>query len=125
MIGALLIVGGNDIVPFHLLPNPTDDSDPHVPSDNPYATLDENYFVQQWPVGRLPDEKGKDAGYLLEQLRFLNNEYGIKKDKEEFLSATFCHTLWRFAWLRAQHQPQNTNHWESAEVWKSAFSVLA
>ena len=31
MIGALLIVGGDDIVPFHLLPNPTDDSDLNVP----------------------------------------------------------------------------------------------
>jgi len=53
-----------------MLPNPTDDSDINVPSDNPYATIDENYFIQQWPVGRLPDERGNDAGYLLEQLTF-------------------------------------------------------
>jgi hypothetical protein len=38
MIGALLIIGGSDNVPFHMLPNPTDDSDVNVPSDNPYAT---------------------------------------------------------------------------------------
>jgi hypothetical protein len=69
MIGALLIVGGPDVVPFHHLPNPTDDHDTDVPSDNPYATLDSNYFVQDWPVGRLPGESGKDAGLLLEQLR--------------------------------------------------------
>ena len=53
MIGALLIVGGPEIVPFHKLPNPTDDADKEVPSDNPYATLDSNYFVPEWPVGRL------------------------------------------------------------------------
>ncbi len=54
MIGALLIVGGHEIVPFHMLPNPTDDADDVVPSDNPYAARDENYFAPEWPVGRLP-----------------------------------------------------------------------
>jgi hypothetical protein len=68
-IGALLIVGGNEIIPFHNLPNPTDDSDKSVPSDNPYGTSSTNYLVQEWPVGRLPDEKGRDAGLLLEQIR--------------------------------------------------------
>lgn len=72
MIGSLLIVGGPDVVPFHLLPNPTDDLDKDVPSDNPYSTLDANYFVPEWPVGRLPGEAGSDAGLLLEQVRRLN-----------------------------------------------------
>ena len=52
-IGSLFIIGGDDIVPFHRLPNPTDDIDDDVPSDNPYGALDENYFVPDWPVGRL------------------------------------------------------------------------
>lgn len=69
MIGALLIVGGPEVVPFHSLPNPTDDLDNEVLSDNPYATLDANYFVPEWPVGRLPGESGPDAGLLLRQLR--------------------------------------------------------
>lgn len=71
MIGALLIVGGDEIVPFHRLPNPTDDNDRDVPSDNPYGTRDSNYFVTEWPVGRLPTEPGPDAGSLLEKLRRL------------------------------------------------------
>ncbi len=54
MIGAVLIVGGDSIIPFHRLPNPTDDDDDAVPSDNPYATTDENYFAPEWPVGRIP-----------------------------------------------------------------------
>lgn len=54
MIGALLIVGGPEVVPFHHLPNPVDDADIDVPSDNPYGTRDENYFIPEWPVGRLP-----------------------------------------------------------------------
>lgn len=69
MIGAMLIIGGPEIVPFHSLPNPTDDSDADVPSDNPYAALDTNYFIPEWPIGRLPGEAGTDAGLLLAQLR--------------------------------------------------------
>jgi tetratricopeptide (TPR) repeat protein len=67
MIGALYIIGGNDVIPFHRLPNPTDDSDDEVPSDNPYSTGDENYFLPEWPVGRLPLETdGAKLSKLLE-----------------------------------------------------------
>ncbi len=68
-IGALLIAGGPQVVPYHRLPNPTDDVDDEVLSDNPYATLDSNYYVPEWPVGRLPGECGADAGLLLQQIR--------------------------------------------------------
>jgi tetratricopeptide (TPR) repeat protein len=54
MIGSVLIVGGDRIIPFHRLPNPTDDDDEVVPSDNPYTTPDENYFAPEWAVGRIP-----------------------------------------------------------------------
>jgi len=63
-IGALLIVGGPEIVPFHRMPNPVDDQDVDVLSDNPYATCDSNYFVSEWPVGRLP-RAGSSAAFLL------------------------------------------------------------
>ena len=69
MIGALLIVGGPEVVPFHHLPNPLEDADADVPSDNPYATRDENYFVLEWQVGRLPGGAGSDPGPLLSMLR--------------------------------------------------------
>ena len=69
MIGAMMIVGGPDVVPFHKLPNPTDDSDEAVPSDNPYATTDGNYYVTEWPIGRLPGDTENDAGMVLEQIR--------------------------------------------------------
>ena len=69
MIGALLIVGGPEVVPYHHLPNPVEDVDVDVPSDNPYATQDENYFIPEWPVGRLPGGKGSDPGVLLDSLR--------------------------------------------------------
>lgn len=68
-IGALLIVGGNEVVPFHRLPNPTDDVDDDILSDNPYGSLDNNYFIPSWPIGRIIGEKGQDAGLLIQQLR--------------------------------------------------------
>ncbi len=71
MIGAVFIMGGPDVIPFHHLPNPTDDNDLEVLSDNPYATTDDNYFIPEWPVGRLPGAAGSDAGMLLETLRRL------------------------------------------------------
>lgn len=60
MIGALLIVGGDGVIPFHMLPNPTDDDDDVIPSDNPYASTDENYFAPEWPIGRLPVDSDAD-----------------------------------------------------------------
>ncbi len=69
MIGALLIVGGDEIVPFHRLPNPTNDADSEVLSDNPYATPEANYFIPLWMTGRFPSETAQDAGLLLSQIR--------------------------------------------------------
>jgi hypothetical protein len=69
MIGALLIIGGPEVVPFHHLPNPVDDADDDVPSDNPYGTRDENYFIPEWPVGRVPSGISKDPAALITDLR--------------------------------------------------------
>lgn len=128
MIGALLIIGGNDIIPFHQLPNPTDDSDLYVASDNPYATTDENYFVPQWPVGRIPDEAGSDATYLLEQVRFLNNEYSLKLKSKNLLSsgkiATFIQSIINvFRHIgNFLNPPENFGY--AAEVWRVPSSEV-
>jgi hypothetical protein len=74
-IGAVLIVGGSEVVPFHHLPNPVDDQDVDVPSDNPYATRNENYFIPEWPVGRLPGGAGEDARLLVNALRHIRLQH--------------------------------------------------
>lgn len=61
----LLIVGGDAIIPFHRLPNPINDQDADVPSDNPYAAQDTNYFIPERAVGRLPDGEGEGVTVLL------------------------------------------------------------
>ena len=69
MIGAILIAGGPEVVPFHNLQNPTYNRDKEIPSDNPSTPLDSNYFIPEWPVGRLPGASVKDAGLLLAAMR--------------------------------------------------------
>ena len=86
MIGALLIVGGEKVVPFHKLPNPADDSDATVPSDNPYGSLDKNYFVGDWPVGRLPGESSEDSGLLLTQIRNISQYHEDEGDTQSWFS---------------------------------------
>ncbi len=68
MIGAVLIVGGPEVIPFHRLPNPIDDDDAEVFSDNPYSTRDENYFIPEWPVGRLPGGSSSQPDLLVQGL---------------------------------------------------------
>jgi hypothetical protein len=97
-IGALVIVGGPEVVPFHRLPNPTDDLDEEVLSDNPYATLDSNYFVSEWPVGRIMGEAGDDAGLLLQQLRqAVKYQSQVAKGGKTFRRVTQWLSWWR--WL--------------------------
>jgi len=74
-IGALLIVGGPEIVPYHNLPNPVEDADSDVPSDNPYATKDNNYFISDWAVGRISGGSETDPNVLISILNDLINRY--------------------------------------------------
>ncbi len=123
MIGSLLIVGGPEIVPFHQLPNPTLDDDLEIASDNPYGTIDENYFIPQWPVGRLPGEAGNDAGLLLYQIRQLIYRYekGTKKGLNIDLSFSAL-----FGWLQnllalfGLANSTDSSLGLSAEVWQEA-----
>ncbi|MEN8172382.1 MAG: C25 family cysteine peptidase [Chloroflexota bacterium] len=118
MIGALLIVGGPEVVPFHHLPNPTDDHDVDVPSDNPYATRNENYFVPEWPVGRLPGGAGKDPGMLLSTLRSMTSRYeqNLNQENRSWLLILLKKIFGRFIPRRRTHQ----SFGYSAEIWKQA-----
>lgn len=119
MIGMMLIVGGPQIVPFHELPNPTDDFDTKVTSDNPYATLDSNYFVPEWPIGRLPGTAGPDAGLILEQMRFLvayHNRRSIGKSMEGLLSP--FRALFRAFGRWFSFATEKPNYGYTAAVWR-------
>ncbi len=64
----LLLVGGEEIIPHHPLPNPTDDEEKSVSSDNPYASWGD-LLVPDRAVGRLPHGRGDDPALLVSFIR--------------------------------------------------------
>ncbi|MBI4321377.1 MAG: tetratricopeptide repeat protein [Chloroflexi bacterium] len=62
-LGNVLIIGGDSIIPFHRLSNPTQDDDVDVASDNPYGSKDTEFLTPERAVGRMPD--AEDAGITL------------------------------------------------------------
>lgn len=120
-IGSVLIVGGEEVVPFHKLPNPTDDNDAEVPSDNPYGSLDSNYFIADWPVGRLPGEDGSDAGLLLTQIRnairYQENDARTNSIFSQLMSSIM---FWNKPWIL-----RFTNLGYTASIWRrSSLAVF-
>ena len=117
MIGALLILGGPEVVPFHHLPNPVDDADVDVPSDNPYATRDENYFIPEWPVGRLPGGAQPDPQLLIQALRQMTERHIALRGH-----LAWYQRLW--ARLRARFRPSSRSARASwgytAAIWRRA-----
>ncbi len=119
-IGAVLIVGNHDVVPFHRLPNPTEDSDMYVLSDNPYATSSSNYMLPEWVVGRLPGEKGNDPGLLLELIRHIIQFHSDAHDSKGLIHKfnQFVRRLKNIGrFLRELFNPPNDFGF-SAEVWR-------
>ncbi len=88
MIGALLIVGGDDVVPFFGLKNPTGDTDTEVPSDAPYGALDSSRcYEMQWPVGRIPGDGSKDPGLLMQQLRNIQDYHILQYSSQKVVDS--------------------------------------
>jgi len=118
-IGALLIVGSEEVIPFHLLPNPIDDFDAHVPSDNPYACDDENYFIPLWPIGRLPGSAGSNPEPLIKQLNKISmaRQFEPSTYKKPSWVVRFFQKLFRF--------PNSASSFGySAEVWRRASHAV-
>jgi hypothetical protein len=117
MIGALLIVGGPEVVPFHNLPNPVDDIDLQVPSDNPYASRDENYFVPEWPVGRIPGGSGGDCSLLAHNLQKIADYHEQLVSKPNWFQR-----LWnRIRHLRIFTRNNSKSSWGyTAAIWRRA-----
>ncbi|MFN7035981.1 MAG: hypothetical protein ACK4SN_06395, partial [Bellilinea sp.] len=93
-----------------------------VLSDNPYSTLDSNYFIPEWPVGRLPGEKGTDAGLLLQELRnAIQYHQKAKKLKKSVKPERILLELlrWLFLYRRSQSSPSSKDRFGyTAAVWR-------
>ena len=119
MIGALLIVGGPKVIPFHHLPNPVDDFDTDVPSDNPYASNDENYFIPSWPVGRLPGSADNNPQVLIDQL--LSIAEHRHKDIE---NTPFLERITSFFLKILRRRKNKLSFGYSAEIWRRAANSV-
>ncbi len=117
-LGALLMVGGAQVIPFHHLPNPTDDADPDIPSDNPYATPDENYFVPEWPVGRIPCGTEKDPAPLLHALEIAAEAHRAEATTPG--SHAWLRQAWEWFRRWAMFNPARPSLGYAADVWKEA-----
>ena len=130
MIGAVLIVGGPEVIPFHHLPNPVDDADDDVPSDNPYSTRDENYFIPEWPVGRLPGGCSSDPASLISGLANITRRHAefVKQSRK---TPWYRGWLYRFtSWLRINPKSgskgarKQASIGYTAAVWRKASAVV-
>ncbi|HEY0735475.1 MAG TPA: hypothetical protein VGD69_11265 [Herpetosiphonaceae bacterium] len=69
-VDAIVLIGGDDIIPFHQLPNPSQDADATIPSDNPYGCRSSgSELAPDLIVARFPDACSNDAQFLIDQLR--------------------------------------------------------
>jgi Flp pilus assembly protein TadD len=117
-LGWVLLVGGHDIIPHHRLPNPTDDGDNEVLSDNPYGCEDDNYFVPERTVGRLPDGAGEDPTLLLQAISAaLAAHHADRRVQKPSLMRWWEQLLW---WLRGRRMTSEASFGYSASVWRKA-----
>ncbi|MBN1668019.1 MAG: hypothetical protein JW862_13070 [Anaerolineales bacterium] len=130
MVAAVLILGGPQVVPFHLLPNPVDDSDDSVPSDNPYSTSDENYFIPEWLVGRIPTPTDDQGSFLINTLRNLSQAH---QDTDRVSNALRASIRWWeiLKWIRlflpglSGNGDQKSSFGYTAAAWRFAsFEVF-
>ena len=116
-IGWLLLIGGPDVIAFHRLPNPTEDYDADIPSDNPYGCRDDNYFLPHRAVGRIPDGADSDASVLLRGLSTaLAAHHAAKRARGNWWSQLVSALLWL---LRRQPASESSFGY-TASVWRRA-----
>ncbi|HEU5098746.1 MAG TPA: C25 family cysteine peptidase [Roseiflexaceae bacterium] len=93
LLESLLIVGGPEIVPFHLAANPTAyDGDDVVPSDCIYGACNPFAQLSDWPVGRLPGAAGDDPDLLLRLLEVAATAHPADRLRKTF---GYCTAAWR------------------------------
>jgi hypothetical protein len=90
---SLLIVGGPEIVPFHMAANPTlYDGDQAVPSDCLYGAGNPFALLPKWAVGRIPAAAGDDPDLLL---RLLEHAAAARPADQLRKPFGYCTAVWR------------------------------
>ncbi|MEP7191012.1 MAG: C25 family cysteine peptidase, partial [Roseiflexaceae bacterium] len=117
-LGTVLLIGGDDSIPFHRVANPLHDDDAAVLSDSPYGSDDAGYMLPQRVVARLPDGAGDQPEPLL---KLLDQMLDYHQGRSAQLKNGFFHLPLlggRRNQSRKQSSPLDTGY--SAEVWRAA-----
>ena len=110
-VATLLLIGGDDCIPFHRLHNPIPDDEKILLSDNPYACDDSGYLIPQRIVARIPTGDDNDPRLLLTMLRTMTS-YHAAAHHEGRLGFDLG------AWLRIRNADGNDlARGIAAEVW--------
>lgn len=115
----VLIVGGDTVIPFHRLPNPVDDQDLDVPSDNPYACRDANYLVPERAIGRMPDGENDGLDFLHSVIQTAAEAHR-RRAVSKGLLGTLGAALDRMRRLRANGQGLGY----TASIWRKASRAV-
>jgi hypothetical protein len=112
----LLIIGGDSVLPFHRLPNPIDDQDESVPSDNPYASRDDNYFIPERAIGRMPDGHAEGVDFLRSLIRTAID--GHDKPRGKGLLNSIVDMFW------SEDEGNGHGQGYSASIWRRASRAV-
>ena len=124
----LSLIGGDDLLPFARLENPTQDQDEVVLSDNLYASRDPTYLIPERATGRFPDGGGESEGMLV---ALLERAAAWRQGERPAAGPSGCLGMF-FSWLPLlgplpKSSPQR-RFGLSAQVWAQAsqavFSLL-
>ncbi len=74
-IEIVLIIGSDNVVPFYRLPNPCEDDDRNVLSDNPYASRDDDFLIPERVCARIPDNHS--LNFIIKQLNKPARRYNM------------------------------------------------
>jgi hypothetical protein len=120
LITYILIVGGDEIIPFHSLPNPVDDQDEQVLSDNPYASRNGNPMIPDRAIGRLPNSNGEGAQFLRSLIQTATEGHRQTTNRKGVLSTITN------AFRRAEWPPPINGHsvGYSASIWRKASRTV-
>jgi len=118
----LLLIGGDDIVPFHPLPNPNDDEDELILSDHPYACFGDNHTSFGQAVGRLPDGASRDIGFLLRLIAIATEAHRSPRRQRSLWQLLRERLGWPSAGLalRARRDGAVTSFGYTASIWRRA-----
>jgi tetratricopeptide (TPR) repeat protein len=121
-VASLLIVGGDEVIPFHRLANPADDDDPEVLSDWPYAAVEGSSVLSRFSVGRLPDRGPADLEAFLGLVeQTIAHHDSPSRGGDGVGASSRFNPLRRL--LGARHQ-QWTSIGYSAEIWAEASRAV-